>query len=135
MAKTVLINPQVVINSVNLSAWFDQVSIEESFADVDTTAFGSTAKTRIAGLGDHKFTAEIQQDFAGSAVDQTLSPLVGTTTTVAVLAVAGVTSSTNPSWTFSVLVTDYKPLSGKIGDLEKVSVTWPISGAVTRATS
>ena len=48
---------------------------------------------------------------------------------------AGTTSTTNPSYTMNALVTDWKPLAGKIGDLEKVSVTWPISGPVTKATS
>jgi hypothetical protein len=68
-------------------------------------------------------------------VDATLEPLVGSTTLVQILPLVGSTSSTNPSYTFTVLVNDWKPLAGKIGELEKVSATWPISGAVTRATS
>lgn len=135
MAKTVLLNPSITINSVNLSAWCDSVEIDETFADVDSTAFGSGSKTRLAGLGDHKLTLELQQDFAGSAVEATIYPLLSTVATVQVLPVAGTTSTTNPSYTMNALVTDWKPLAGKIGDLEKVSVTWPISGPVTKATS
>jgi hypothetical protein len=135
MAKTVLINPSIVINSVNLSAWIDQVEINEVWAAVDSTAFGSSAKTLLAGLGEHKFTCEFQQDFAAAAVEATVYPLLGTLATVAILPLAGTTSSTNPSYTFSVLVNDWKPVSGKIGDLEKSSAAWPISGAVTKAFS
>jgi hypothetical protein len=135
MAKFAFTNPQITVNSVNLSAWVDNVELAETWADVDTTAFGSTVKSRIAGLGDHKFTIEFQQDFAGSAVEQTIGALVGATTTVAVLPVATTTSSTNPSYTFTVLVNDWKPVGGKIGDLAKVSSTWPVSGPVTKATS
>ena len=111
----------------------DQIEIDETFADVDSTGFGSGSKTRLAGLGDHKFTMEIQQDFAGSAVEATLYPLIGQLATISVLPLAAATSSTNPSYTFSALVTGWMPLSGKIGDLEKVSVSWPISGPVTKA--
>jgi hypothetical protein len=135
MGKIVLVNAQVIVNSVDLSTWCDQVTLEETFADIDTTAFGQGAKTRVAGLGDHKFTAEFQQDYAGGAVDATISPLVGLTTSVTIKGVNAATSTTNPAYTFTVLVTQYKPLDGKVGDLSKTAVAWPISGTVTRATS
>lgn len=132
MAKTVLTNVEILLNSVNLSAWVDSVTLEQTYADVDTTAFGSTAKTRIAGLGDHKCTLDFQQDWAIAAVEQTILPLVGTTTQVVVTApAASAASSTNPAYTFTVLVTDWKDVDGKIGDLAKSSITWPVSGSVT----
>lgn len=135
MAVLVLTNPQIVINSVDLSNRIDQVSLDLSYADVDTTAFGSSNKTRVGGLGDHKFTMEYQQDFAAAEVDATINPLLGLTTAIAVKAVNAATTTVNPAWTFTVLVDQYKAVSGKVGDLVKGSVTWPISGAVTRATS
>lgn len=135
MAVLVLLNPQITINSVDLSNRIDTVTLEETFADVDTTAFGSTSKTRVAGLGDHKVTLSFQQDFAASEVEQTVYPLVGTTTTVVVKPVNSTTTTTNPSYTFTVLVTDWKPVDGKVGALAMSNVTWPISGAVTKATA
>jgi hypothetical protein len=135
MAKLVLTNAQVIVNSVDLSDHIDQVSLQEVFADIDTTAFGSTARTRVAGLGDHKFSVEFQQDYAASEVEQTIYPLIGTTTSVTVKPVSAATSTTNPAYTFTVVVLDWKPVDGKVGDLEKSSVTWPISGTVTKATS
>lgn len=131
----ILINPQIIINSVDLTGHIDQVTIEETFADVDTTVFGQSAKTRAAGLGDHKFTLEFQQDFAAASVDATISPLIGLTTSITCKPVNGATSTTNPAFTFTVLVNQWKPMDGKVGDLSKASVTWPISGAVTRALS
>ena len=86
MAVTILVTPQIVIGGVDLTNRIDTVTLEETFADVDTTAFGSTSKTRVAGLGDHKFSASFQQDFATSEVEQTIYPLIGTTTSVSVLA-------------------------------------------------
>lgn len=135
MAVLVLLNPKIIINSVDLTNHIDQVTIEETFADVDTTAFGSTSKTRAAGLGDHKITLDFQQDFAAASVEATVYPLVGTTTTVVVLPVNAATTTTNPSYTMTVLVNDWKPVDGKVGALAMSSVTWPVSGGVTKATS
>ena len=42
-------------------------------------------------------------------------------------------SATNPSYTFSALVAEWQPLSGAVGELATASVTWPISGAITKA--
>ena len=135
MAVTVITNPQITINSVDLSNHIVNVKLEETFADVDTTAFGSSSKTRVAGLGDHKVTLDFQQDFASASVEATIYPLVGTTTTVVVKPVNTTTTTTNPTYTFTVLVTDWNPLEGKIGELLMSSVTWPISGSVTKANS
>lgn len=135
MAVLVLLNPQIVVNSVDLSNRIDTVALEETFADVDTTAFGSTSKTRVAGLGDHKVTLNFQQDFAAAEVEATIYPLIGTTTSITVKPLNQTTTTTNPAYTFTVLVTDWKPVDGKVGALATSSVTWPISGGVTKATS
>jgi hypothetical protein len=135
MAITVLINPQIIINSVDLTNHIDTVTIEETFADVDTTAFGQTAKTRLAGLGDHKITLNFQQDFAAASVEATIYPLIGTLTTFNIKPLLQATSTLNPAYTGTILVTDWKPLDGKIGALEMSSVTWPVNGSITKAFS
>lgn len=135
MAVQVFLNPQIVINSVDLTNRITQVALEETFVDVDTTAFGQTAKTRIAGLGDHKFTADFEQDYALAEVEATIYPLLGLTTSITIKALNATTSSTNPAYTFTVLVDDWKPVGGKVGDLLVSSVSWPVSGGVTKAVS
>lgn len=132
MAKIPLTNASVLVNSVNLSGWVDSMSFEHSYADVDTSAFGQTSKTRIAGLGDHKVTFEFQQDWALAAVEQTILPLVGSTAVCVVTVPNGTTAtSTNPAYTFTVLVTAWKSFDAKIGELSKSAITWPVSGNVT----
>ena len=135
MAVTVITNPSIVINSVDLTNHIDTIKIDEKFADVDTTAFGSTSKTRVSGLGDHSVTLSFQQDFAGSSVEATVFPLIGTTTSIAVKPLNSATSTVNPAYTFTVLVTEWTPLDGKVGTLLQANVTWPVSGAITKATS
>ena len=72
---------------------------------------------------------------SAEAVEATLYALVNTSTTVVVKPVAASVSATNPSYTMSCLVAEYSPVDGSVGDLSTVSVSWPINGAITKATS
>ena len=45
------------------------------------------------------------------------------------------TSATNPSYTATALVSEWTPLNGAVGELASASVTWPVSGAITKATA
>jgi len=134
MAKLVLTNAYVTINAVDLSTYISSISLNVSEDVVETTGFGSTAaRTRIAGLLDNSVTIEFMQDFATSTLEPTIYPLLGTTTTVVVKPVGSVTSATNPSYTFTALVSEWQPVSGAVGELVTASVTWPISGTITKA--
>lgn len=134
MARIVLTDAKVTINSVNLSSYISSVTLSTSNDVVDTSGFSSTAaRTRVAGLQDNSVTIEFFQDFATSLVEQTIYPLLGTTTSVVVLPTSSAASATNPSYTFTALVSEWQPLSGAVGELSTASVTWPISGAITKA--
>src|SRR5258707_754079 len=100
-----------------------------TYADVDTTAFGQGAKTRTAGLGDHKVTLEFQQDYSAASVEATLWPLRGKTVAIVAKALNAATSTLNPAYSLIALVTQWKPLEGKVGDLAKSAITWPDSPA------
>lgn len=139
MARIVLTNAYVTINSVNLSDHIASITLNTADDVIDTTAFGSTARTRVAGLADNSVALEFHQDYAASSVEETInasgSSLVGTTTTIVVKPNGSTTSSTNPSYTFTALVSEWTPLGGAVGELATASVTWPISGAITKAVS
>lgn len=139
MARIVLTDASVTINSVNLSDHIASITINESTDVVETTAFSSTAaKTRVAGLKDNSVTLEFHQDFASSSVEQTIngsSSLVGTVTTIVVKPTSSAVGATNPSYTFSALVSEWTSLNGAVGELSTASVTWPITGAITKATA
>ena len=135
MAKIVLTNPSITIGGVDLSDHINNISLETKYDIVETTTFGSTAKTRVAGLADNQVTLDFMQDFAASSVEATIYPLLGTTTTIVIKPVAGTTTTTNPQYTVSALVADWTPLKGGVGQLATASVTWPVSGVITKATS
>lgn len=135
MARVVLTNPSITINSVDLTDHIAQVSIDISYDEVETTAFGNSFRTRVAGLGDATVGLSFHQDFATSNVEATIYPLLGTTTSIVVKPVNTTTTTTNPSYSFTALVNGWTPVSGSVGDLLTADVTWPISGTVTKATS
>ena len=135
MAK-VLTDPVIEINSVDLSGNIASVTLQSSVADVTTTNFGSGGNvTRVAGLTDNSVSLEFHNDWEAASVSATISPLVGGTTSITVHPSGSTTSATNPSYTFTVLVTEWPYIDGAVGDLATASVTWPISGAINEATS
>jgi hypothetical protein len=138
MARIVLTDAKVTINGVNLSDHIASITLNESADVVETTAFSNTAKTRVAGLRDNSVTLEFHQDFASSSVEATIngaSSLVGTVTSIVVQPTSSAVGATNPTYSFSALVSEWTPLNGAVGELSTASVTWPISGAITKATS
>lgn len=138
--KFVIKNPSITVNSVDLSAWVKEVSLEEKFTVLDATTSNSAgAKGVEAGIVEYVLNLLFVQDFTSAAVEQTInavgSSLVGTKTTIVVQPTAGAASVTNPKWTGTVLVSEWMPLKGKIGDLAEVQVSWPADGAFTKASS
>lgn len=136
MAKIVLTNAVVTVNSVDLSDSISSVTLNSSFDVVETTGFSSTAaRTRVGGLADNSISLEFHQDYASGEVEATVFPLLGTVTTVTVKPASGATAVSNPLYTVSCLVSEWTPLNGAVGELATASVTWPVSGAITKATS
>lgn len=135
MAPIVLTDAKVTINAVNVSAFSTSVTVSIDVDDQETTAFGSTFRSRTGGLKDGKLDLEFNQTFAAAEVDATIWPLLGAVVAFTAKSTSGANSATNPEYQGSVLISEYTPLDGGVGDLAKVKVSWPTSGAVTRATT
>ena len=135
MADIVLTNASVVVNSVDLSAHVTSVAINRSADAVETTAMGDTARTYTGGLESGTLDITFNQDYASAKVEATLYALVNTSTSVVVKPTAAAVAATNPSYTMSCFVAEYSPVDGSVGDISSVSVSWPINGAITKATS
>ena len=140
MAKLVLTNAYVVLASTDISTYVSSVSLSTTLDVVETTAFGDTARKRIAGLADNSISIEFHQDFASGALEQLIYPSdatskIGTAVAMEIRPVNTTVSPTNPKYNFSALITEWTPVNGAVGELATVSVTWPISGAITKATS
>ena len=135
MAKLVLTNATVSLNSSDISSSVAAITLSTSAAEVPTTNFGSGgAVTRVAGLIDNSVTLSMHNDY--NAIDGLIFPLIGSTAvTMVIKASTAATSTANPSYTFSVLCTEWTPVNGAVGELNTADVTWPISGTITKATA
>jgi hypothetical protein len=134
MPRLVLTNAFISVGGVDLSDLVASVTLNETFDVVETTAFSSTAaKTRVAGLEDNSISLEFHQDYATSEVEQTIYPLLGTPAAVIVKPNGSVTGAFNPSYTCNAIISEWTPLNGTVGELATASVTWPVTGAITKA--
>jgi hypothetical protein len=129
MARIVLTNVAVTFGTTDISSYVTSVTLGSTYDVVETTAFGNTARTRVAGLADNSVSFEFNQDYAASALESTIYPTLGTAVSVTVRPVAG----SSPAYSFSALVSEWTPLSGAVGELATASVTWPISGTITKS--
>jgi hypothetical protein len=126
----------VTVNSVDLTDHITSVSgFNETCADLVTTAMGETNVSRIGGLKDSSVSITFLNDFAASKVYATLSALLGTAVNVTITPASGTVTATNPKKTGSCLITELPFIDGSVGDLAEISVTWPVTGAITTATS
>jgi hypothetical protein len=136
MARIVLTDVGVVLGGIDLSDHIASVEIAQNFDEVETTAFGDGGRTRIAGLEDSTISLSFHQDFASGNVDATIGPLVGGTASfnIGPFGTATAASGTAPRYTGTLLITEWTPLNGTIGDLSTADVTWPVVGQVARGT-
>ena len=131
MAKLVLTNANVTLGGTDVSSYVASVTLNISVNEVETTAFGSGATTRVGGLQDNSVTLDMHQDY--SAIEGLVYPLIGSTTSLIVKPNGTAVGTANPSYTMTPLVTEWTPVNGAVGELATASITWPVSGTVTKA--
>ena len=141
MSRLVLTNAYVLFASNDISQYVTSVGLSTSVDVIETTGLGSSARTRVGGLFDNSLTLELNQDFADNALEELINgtslatTTVGTVVAIEIRPVNTTVSANNPKFTFNALVAEWQPLSAAVGELATVSVTWPISGAITKAIS
>lgn len=136
MASFVLKDASLVLDGVDLSNHVLSIAVSRSKDAPQNTAMGDDDHTYLAdGLKDATLTVTFKQDFAAGSVDATLNSVYDDTATVVAVIkpTSAAVSATNPSFTASVICTDYGPIDGGVGDVATTSATLKVSGAVTRA--
>lgn len=136
MPKVVATSVVVRIGGVDLSQYVASVNLTTNVNEVTTTSFASGGNTeRVGGLKDSSLQISFMQDFAASAVEATIYPLIGSTAAFVVNPSSTAASSSAPNYSGQVLVTSWSPVAGAVGELLTADVTWPITGAVSKATA
>lgn len=135
MAVFALTSEFTSLNGADRSADIKSSVLTVDVAELDTTDFASAGWTEvIGGLKSGTLAINFQDDVVAAAVDSVLWPLLGTVVTFEVRATSAVVGTSNPKYTGSVLITS-ATIGGAVGELAMKSLSFPTSGAVTRATA
>jgi len=133
MAKIVLTDASISINSVSLSDLANSVTINYEVDSVEVTAFGDTAHKFAGGLVNLSVEVALMQDFAASKVEATIYPLVGTTTTLVIKPTSSAVGATNPSYTITgAYLASHTPVAGAVGELAMTTLTFT-GGTIAKA--
>lgn len=134
MATMVLTNPLVSFGGTAVKTFATSVTLNYEVDSVEVTAFGDTGHKFTGGLQNLSVEVELNQDFAGSATESIVYPLVGTTTTITIKPVDAATSTTNPLYTISnAFLSAHQPVAGAVGELAKTSLTFT-GGSLVKTT-
>jgi hypothetical protein len=135
MAKYVVKTPQITVNDVDLSAYLEDVTLTYEADEIESTSSGTTVndKSFVPGLRSWGVDATLQQDYAAGKVDATLFPLIGADAfTIKVKPSSAATGATNPEFSGDAILLSYPPVTGKVGELARVTVKFRGSGALSR---
>jgi len=137
MAKSVMLASFVSIGGTDLSAYCSRIEFSVEAESKDTTTFGSGGwHEELSGIKSASLALTFKQDVAAAALDSILWPLFGTTPTFEIRMSNAVVGTSNPKYSGTVNMRQYAPISGSVGDTaETGGLTWPTTGAVTRATA
>lgn len=136
MPAMVLLAAYVSINGTDLSDHNNKCELTVEVEEKDVTTYGSLGwKMVLGGLKSGTLGLEFKQDFAATKLDSIMWSLLGQVVPFEVRADQSAVGPSNPSYSGNALVKAWNPLTGSVGDDASVSVSYPTSGAVDRATA
>lgn len=136
MPKMVLLAEYVSLNGTELTEYCRKAELSTEVEDKDVTTYASQGwKEVLGGLKSGELGLEFLQDVAATKIDSIMWPLLGTVVTFEVRLSQAAVGTANPKYSGSVLINGWNPIEGSVGDEASVSVGYPTSGAVARATA
>lgn len=136
MGKIVLLDAQFSCANNNLTNNLSKLELDDEFEAKETTTFGSGgAKEYLAGLESGEVGLTFKNDYAAAALDQIMWNLRRQVVTFTARADDAAVSASNPQYSGSILIDKWVPISGNVGDVAEVDVTYKLSGPLVRATS
>ncbi len=132
----VLLDATLSVANNDLSAWCKKIELKDTIEAKKTTTFRSGgAEENKGGLESYEAAITFNQDYDASALDSIMWALRRAVVTFAARAQQSAVTSSNPQYSGSLLITEWVPIAGSVGDLGEVDVTYPGSGPLARATA
>lgn len=137
MAVFALINEYLALGGTAYSDHVKDATLAVEGDQLDSTAMGDSWKEITGGLKSGTLTITFNDDFAVSSIDSVLWTAfisAAQTLTFEVRPDAGSVSTSNPKYTGTVFIAQHS-VGGSVGELAAKQVSFPVTGAVTRATA
>lgn len=136
MPLLAITNAYVLVGASDLSDHCSSVEFEVEAEELDSTTFSSSGyMSNLGGLKSGNLKLGIKGDYAASQIDAILWAMLGTVQAFEIKPVNAARSTSNPSYTGSVLVSKLTPITGDVGNLVEFDLTWPTTSTVTRLTA
>lgn len=133
----VLLDPFISVDGNVIAANGSKLNLDAMIEDLNATTFGQNAQVRRGGLFDATLGLTILNNYDAGEIDSIMwAILLGRVPVdVIVRPDSGAKGVNNPEYTGQILVTKWSPISGDVGKLVSIDVSWPSSGIWARATS
>jgi hypothetical protein len=138
MATEILDDAFFEFDGTDLSSFVRSVTLSYEAETGDDTAMGDDTRSSLGGLKNWSAEVEFNQDYASSAVDDTLFGKVGTSGTVKIRPKSDAVGAQNPEFTGDGVLTSYPPIGGSVGDVHTTTASFVPGGSsptLTRSTS
>jgi len=140
MATSVYLSqPSLVINSIDLQDQCTSATINYVLEQLETTAFGDTARkygaSTVTSLQNNSIEVELYQSYSASETEATIFGLVGIQTTLVLKPTSAAVGATNPSYTLTgCYLSAHTPINASLGELSTLTLTFT-GGSLVKATS
>lgn len=117
-------------------SYMSKIEVTAEIEEKDVTVFTSLGwKEVTGGLKSGNISCTFKNDYTDSALDDDLWTvfIAGVPIAYEARATQSAVGPNNPKYSGNVLVKSVQPIMGSVGDVAEQSVTWPTSGAITRA--
>jgi len=127
-----------VLNSVDLSDHLTAITINQTFDELEITAMADNSHKFVKGLEASTITLDFLNDLQitpTNSVNAVLRAAYGTTVPIVIKQQSGAVSTTNPSYSTTVLINNLNQINGAVGDISSQSLTLTCNSVITVATS
>lgn len=134
----IFLNPSIVLNNTDITAYCTKASILTTFNTIDVTPLGAPTRQTAQGTGDATITIDVLSDDQG-IIDQLLWPLnqSGAPFAITIKPSAGPTTPANPAYDMVGWLPSYTPMDAQVGQTTSQTVQIPCAdpAGITRATA
>lgn len=135
MTAMVLTAQYLTINGQDWKTYAKKSELTVEVDEQDVTTFASAGwKEVTGGLKSGTLAITLNDDVTASSIDSLLWPLLGTVVAFESRLTQAAVGASNPKYTGSVLINS-TTFGGDVGSVAEKDLSFPTSGAVTRATS